>query len=109
MQNNFLKFFFTPKKRILLSILFFCCSINNNAQNLITNGDFGIFNAAITNPAQLGYQSNYTQISYNSGNSVPRQYAISNNPKTVNPTNFKTLFDHTTGNGTGNSLAERNG
>lgn len=68
------------------------------------NGDFGTFNSPVLQPIQLGYQTNYNQINYNAGNSTPRQYAITNDSKTVNTANFKSLFDHTTGDGTGNMM-----
>ena len=93
------------KNRFFFSILFcFFISISSQAQNLITNGDFGTFNSLIPQPSKLGYETNYNIINYNAGNSTPRQYAITNNPKSVNTTNFKSLTDHTTGDGTGNMM-----
>nr|WP_315147738.1 T9SS type B sorting domain-containing protein [uncultured Flavobacterium sp.] len=74
------------------------------SQNLITNGNFGTFNASLPKPPAVGYQSNYNQINYNQGNSIPREYAITNDAFSVNTTNFITLKDHTTGNGTGNMM-----
>ncbi|TAF66302.1 MAG: hypothetical protein EAZ58_10370, partial [Flavobacterium sp.] len=74
------------------------------SQNLISNGSFGTFNAAVLQPPITTNQSNYNQINYNAGNSVPRQFAITNNPFTVNTSNFINLNDHTTGNSTGNMM-----
>jgi hypothetical protein len=54
------------RKFLLLLVFTFIFSAHNlNSQNLITNGDFGIFNAAVPSPAPLGYTTTYTQIPYN--------------------------------------------
>ncbi len=74
------------------------------SQNLITNGNFGTFNASVPKPPAVGYQSNYNQINYNQGNSIPIEYAITNDAFSVNTTNFISIKDHTTGNGTGNMM-----
>ncbi len=80
-------------------------TLNIYCQNLLPNGDFGIFNTSILTPAKLGYNSNYNQVAYNFGNAtVPRQYAITNNPNTVSPSKFRNFSDHTTNDGTGNMM-----
>jgi len=84
--------------------LFILSILNSYSQNLITNGDFGVFNPSILKPVLLGYQTSYNQIAYNAGASFPRQYSITNNSTSVDPANFKKVFDHTSGNGEGNMM-----
>ena len=91
MRNYTLQSLFTPKKRLLFTVLFFIISVFSNAQNLISNGGF---------EGTGGYTSNYSLI-VPSGNSSPGQYAISTNPKPVNTVNFVTSTDHS---GTGNMM-----
>ena len=79
-------------------------TLDSHSQNLITNGDFGLFNAAILTPPPLGYQTSYIQIPYNAGVSTPRRYSITNNAFSVDNANFKGLFDHSSADGKGNMM-----
>ncbi|MEZ4838501.1 PKD-like domain-containing protein [Flavobacterium sp.] len=64
------------------------------AQNLIPNGDFEQGNG-------IGFQSDYNFINPGAGqaNSIPRQYAIIDNPFLLNTNNFINSGDYTTGTG----------
>ncbi|WP_396151591.1 PKD-like domain-containing protein, partial [Flavobacterium sp.] len=79
----------------ILSCLFsyFVISILS-AQNLIPNGNFEQGNG-------IGFQSDYNFINPGTGqaNSVPRQYAIINNPSLLNTNNFINSGDYSTGTG----------
>jgi hypothetical protein len=93
-------------KKHLLLLVFILSSYNLSAQNLIVNGDFGTFDAAIFSPAPLGYTSFYAQVPYNGTiNSVAGgKYAITNEPRQLNTTAFISTKDHTTADGAGNMM-----
>ncbi|HBI02121.1 MAG TPA: hypothetical protein DDY18_10930, partial [Flavobacterium sp.] len=79
----------------ILFCLFSCLLISFlSAQNLIPNGDFEQGNG-------IGFQSDYNFTNPGAGqaNSVPRQYAIINNPFLLNTNNFVNSGDYTTGTG----------
>ena len=90
-----------------LPLLVFILSIYNlSAQNLITNGDFGLFNAAVPSPAPLGYTTTYTQIPYN-GTAAFGVYSITNNPQPLALAYLFLAYDISEGiigNGTGNMM-----
>jgi hypothetical protein len=50
---------------LLLVFTFIFLAHNLNSQNLITNGDFGTFDATVFSPPPLGYTSFHTQVPYN--------------------------------------------
>ena len=83
-------------------------TVNFYSQNLITNGDFGTFNAAVLSPPPLGYITTYSQMPYNNGTSIAAgKYAITNNPKFLSPTVLISSYDISNGNfgdGTGNMM-----
>ena len=82
---------------------------NTYSQNLITNGDFGVFNPSILSPPPLGYTTTYSLIPYTGSiSSSTGRYAVTNNPLPLAPLDFRDVYDHpadgTPGNGTGNML-----
>ncbi|KAB1157912.1 T9SS type B sorting domain-containing protein [Flavobacterium luteum] len=99
-MQNFIKSFFFIFLTTLLS------SVNFYSQNLLTNGNFGTYNAGVPSPSPLGYTSTHTQVPYN-GASNPGIYAITNDPFILSPGSLVSTFDTTDGvigNGTGNMM-----
>ena len=95
------------RKFLLLLVFTFIFSAHNlNSQNLITNGDFGTFDATIFSPPPLGYTSFHTQVPYNGSitSAAGGKYAITNEPRQLNTIAFVSTKDHTTADGTGNMM-----
>jgi hypothetical protein len=94
------------KSLVLTTLITLFSSICIYSQNLIVNGDFGLFNAAVPSPAPLGYTTTYTQIPYN-GTAAFGVYSITNNPQPLAPAYLFLAYDISEGiigNGTGNMM-----